>query len=50
MKLGTDIASLALKKQVEHIILISDDVDFMPATKLARREYIDFILDPIFIK
>ena len=49
---GTDIkigiASLALKKQVERIILISGDSDFVPAAKLARREGIDFILDPLW--
>lgn len=47
MKLGIDIASLSYKKQVEKIILISGDSDFVPAAKLARREGIDFILDPL---
>lgn len=47
MKIGVDIASLAYKKQVERIILISGDSDFVPAAKLARREGIDFILDPL---
>ncbi len=28
-------------------ILISGDSDFVPAAKLARREGIDFILDPL---
>jgi len=48
MKIGLDIASLAYKKQVDQIILISGDSDFVPAAKLARREGIDFILDPLF--
>lgn len=48
MKIGLDIASLAFKKQVERIVLISGDSDFVPAAKLARREGIDFILDPLF--
>ncbi len=48
MKVGVDIASLAYKKQVDRIILISDDSDFVPAAKLARREGIDFILDPMW--
>lgn len=48
MKLGIDIASLAYKKQVERMILISGDSDFVPAAKLARREGVDFILDPLF--
>lgn len=29
------------------MILISGDSDFVPAAKLARREGIDFILDPM---
>lgn len=48
IKIGVDIASLAYKKQVERIVLISGDSDFVPAAKLARREGIDFILDPLF--
>lgn len=48
MKMGIDIASLAYKKQVDQIILISGDSDFVPAAKLARREGIDFILDPMW--
>lgn len=48
MKIGIDIASLALKKQVNQIVLISGDEDFVPASKLARREGIDFILDPLW--
>ncbi len=47
MKIGIDIASLAYKKQVNQIILISGDSDFVPAAKLARREGIDFVLDPM---
>ena len=48
MRIGLDIASLALKKQVSQIVLISGDSDFVPAAKLARREGIDFILDPMW--
>lgn len=47
MKIGLDIASMAYKKQVEQIVLISGDSDFVSAAKLARRERIDFILDPL---
>ena len=47
MKIGLDIASLAYKKQVDQIVLIAGDSDFVPAAKLARREGIDFILDPM---
>ena len=45
MKIGVDIASIALKRFVDRIVLISGDSDFVPAAKLARREGIDFILD-----
>ncbi|GMV95558.1 MAG: hypothetical protein AMXMBFR82_53360 [Candidatus Hydrogenedentota bacterium] len=48
MRLGLDIASLAFKRQVDQIILVSGDSDFVPAAKLARREGIDFILDPLW--
>lgn len=48
MKIGIDIASLAYKKQVDQIVVISADSDFVPASKLARREGIDFILDPMW--
>ena len=48
IKIGLDIASMALKKQVDQIILISGDSDFVPAAKLARREGIDFVLDPMW--
>lgn len=47
MKIGVDIASLALKKFVDTIVLFSGDSDFVPAAKLARREGVDFILDPM---
>jgi len=48
IKIGLDIASMTLKNQVEQIILISGDSDFVPAAKLARREGIDFLLDPMW--
>lgn len=48
MKIGVDIASLALKQFVDKIVLISGDSDFVPAAKLARREGIDFVLDAMY--
>ena len=48
MRLGLDVASLAYKKQVDQIVLVAGDSDFVPAAKLARREGIDFILDPMW--
>jgi uncharacterized LabA/DUF88 family protein len=47
MKVGLDIATLAFKKQVEQLILIAGDSDFVPAAKFARREGVDVILDPM---
>lgn len=47
MRIGVDIASMAFKRQVDQIILIAGDSDFVPAAKLARREGVDFILDPM---
>lgn len=47
MKVGLDIASLAYKDQVDQIILIAGDSDFVPAAKFARKEGVDFILDPM---
>ncbi len=48
MRIGLDIASMAFKRQVDQIILVAGDSDFVPAAKLARREGIDFILDPMW--
>ena len=47
MKIGLDIATLAFREQVDQIILIAGDSDFVPAAKFARREGVDFILDPM---
>ena len=38
MRLGLDIASLTLKRQVEVLVLVTGDSDFVPAMKFARRE------------
>ena len=48
MKIGLDIASLSFKRLVDQIVLIAGDSDFVPAAKYARREGIDFILDPMW--
>lgn len=47
MRIGVDIISMALKKQVDQIILISGDSDFVPAAKQGRREGLDVILAPM---
>lgn len=48
MRIGVDIASLAEQGNVNQIIMISGDSDFVPAAKYARRQGIDFILDPMW--
>lgn len=45
MRLGLDVASLAFKGQVDQIVIVAADGDFVPAAKLARREGIDVILE-----
>ncbi|MBA7493395.1 hypothetical protein ES702_03953 [subsurface metagenome] len=47
IRMGLDIASLAYKRLVDQIVLVTGDSDFVPAAKLARREGIDVILDPM---
>jgi uncharacterized LabA/DUF88 family protein len=48
MRIAIDIASLTLKKQASTIVLVAGDSDFVPAAKLARREGMEFILDPLW--
>lgn len=38
MRIGLDIANLTLKRQVQVIVLVTADSDFIPAMKFARRE------------
>lgn len=48
MKIGLDIASITLKKQAQTIVLVAGDSDFVPAAKLARREGVKIVLDPLW--
>lgn len=48
MRIGTDIASITLKRQAQTIVLVTGDSDFVPATKLARREGVRVVLDPLW--
>lgn len=48
MRIGLDIAALSYKRLVDKIVLVSGDSDFVPAAKIARREGIDFVLDPMW--
>lgn len=47
MRIGLDIASITLKRQAAVIVLVSGDADFIPAAKLARREGVQVVLDPL---
>ena len=47
LRLGMDIAALAFKRLVERVVLVTGDPDVVPAAKLARREGIDVVLDPM---
>lgn len=50
IRIGLDIASMTFKKQIRQVVLVAGDSDFVPAAKLARREGIDFVLDPMWAK
>lgn len=47
-KIGLDIALLSEKKLVDKVVLVAGDSDFVPAAKHARREGVDFVLDPMW--
>jgi uncharacterized LabA/DUF88 family protein len=47
MRIGMDIAALTLKKQVQTIVLVTGDSDFIPAMKFARREGAQLFLCPL---
>jgi uncharacterized LabA/DUF88 family protein len=48
MRIGLDIASMTLKRQVDTIVLVTGDSDFVPAAKLARREGVELLIDPLW--
>ena len=47
MRIGMDIARLALREMVRAIVVVTSDRDFVPAFKFARREGVRIILDPL---
>ena len=47
MRIGTDMASITLKGQANTIVLVAGDSDFVTTAKLARREGVEVILDPM---
>jgi uncharacterized LabA/DUF88 family protein len=44
MRIGLDISALALKRQVQVVVLVTGDSDLVPAMKLARREGLQLVL------
>lgn len=48
MRIGLDIATIALKGQAERLVLVTNDADFVPAVKLARKEGLTVCLDPLW--
>ena len=47
VRIGLDIASLALKRLVSVLVLVTGDADMVPAMKLARREGVRVFLDTV---
>lgn len=47
LRIGLDIATIALKRAVEVLVLVSGDSDLVPAMKLARVEGLRVYLDPM---
>lgn len=47
MRIGLDVASMAYAGLVDQIVLIAGDSDFLPVAKMARRNGVEFILDPM---
>lgn len=47
MRVGLDMARLALRETVRTIVVVTGDSDFVPAFKFVRREGVKVILDPM---
>ncbi|MEX2576689.1 MAG: NYN domain-containing protein, partial [Halofilum sp. (in: g-proteobacteria)] len=47
LRLAMDVSSLAFKTQVQRIVFVTGDAEVTPLAKLARREGIDVVLDPM---
>lgn len=45
IRIGLDIATLALKRVVDNLVLVTGDSDFVPAMKLARKEGLKVYLE-----
>lgn len=47
MRVGMDMARLALRDMVRTVVVVTGDSDFVPAFKFVRREGVKVILDPL---
>lgn len=47
MRIGLDIAALALRDHVDIIALVTGDSDFVPAMKFARRKGVQIFMVPL---
>ena len=48
LRMGVDLASLAYKRQVQQVVLLTGDGAFSSAAELLRHEGIDVVLDPMW--
>jgi uncharacterized LabA/DUF88 family protein len=49
MRVGMDMARLALRDMVRTVVVVTSDSDFVPAFKFVRREGVKVILEPLGI-
>jgi uncharacterized LabA/DUF88 family protein len=47
MRVGLDMARLALRETVRTVVVVTGDSDFVPAFKFVRREGVKVILEPM---
>lgn len=47
MRIGLDMARLALRETVRAVVVVTGDADFVPAFKFVRREGVKVLLDPM---
>lgn len=47
MRIGMDMARLALREMVRAVVVVTGDSDFVPAFKFVRREGVKVILEPL---
>ena len=48
LRMGVDLATLAYKRQVQQVVLLTGDGAFFSAAELLRHEGIDVVLDPMW--